>query len=749
MQQLWEKNLAMPLGEASNEQLYASLIKSVKSITKTKEDITGSKKVYYISSEFLIGKLLRNNLLKLGVYDEIKEYLLKQGKNIEDLEQMEPEPSLGNGGLGRLAACFLDSIANLGINGCGVSLNYHFGLFKQVFIKNEQHELPNPWIDDNCWLNKTETSFDIQLGKFKTKSNLYQLDILGANNTKIKLNLFDIATVDESLVTSGINFNKKLINKNLTLFLYPDDSDHEGRLLRIYQQYFMVSNAVQLILLELQQQNFALRNLHQHVVIQINDTHPSLVIPELIHQLTLNNIGLDDAIAIVEKTVAYTNHTILSEALEKWPLDYLEQVVPHLIGIIKYLNQQVIEKYQTPQINIIQNDIVYMAFMAIHYSFSINGVAQLHTHILKSSELKQFYAIYPHKFNNKTNGITFQKWLFEINPELASYLIELLGPELKNELPLLNKLNSYYNDEKVLHILQQIKQTKKNSFVDFLAKNYNIKVKRNSIFDVQIKRIHEYKRQQLNALYIIHKYLLIKQGHIPARPITFIFGGKAAPAYTMAKHIIHLILCLQQLINNDSQTKAHIQLLFLENYNVTLAEKLIPATDISEQISLASKEASGTGNMKFMLNGAITLGTRDGANVEICELVGENNIYIFGKDSQEVIDLYKNNGYSARKIYSKDTTIKQVVDFIISPAMLAVGNTNNLHSLHQELINKDWFMTLLDFNDYVKVKEQMFLDYENKDLWSKMALKNIAHASYFSSDRSINEYNEEIWKIKQ
>lgn len=744
-----EEILNKPIAKAQNHEIYYALLKYIKDQIKLLPSMVAKKKIYYISSEFLIGKMLTNNLINLAIYDEVRELLARNGKELSQIEDIEPEPSLGNGGLGRLAACFLDSIATVGIPGTGISLNYHYGLFKQKFKDNMQNEEPNPWIEDLGWLNKSDVSYKIDFNNFSLQSQLYEIDVVGyQNNCLNKLCLFDIDSLDASIVHDGIVFNKEEIKKNLTLFLYPDDSDQAGHLLRIFQQYFMVSNAVNLIFSEMEANNYPFTELHQHVVIQINDTHPTLVIPELIRQLLTKGIDMEQAVAIVEQTVAYTNHTILAEALETWPLTYLEKVVPGLIGIIKYLDQRIKAKYSNLDLAIIdESSRVHMARIDIHYSFSVNGVAALHTEILKNSELKQFNLIYPDKFNNKTNGITFRRWLMQTNPELTKYLITLIGPEFKQDAALLQKLMAYHNDQRVLEILSQIKQTKKNQFITYAEAQYGIKLFKNSIFDVQIKRIHEYKRQQMNALYIIHKYLEIKSGRYPKRPITFIFGGKAAPAYHIAKHVIHLILCLQQIINNDDEANQYIQVLFVENYNVTVAEKLIPAADISEQISLASKEASGTGNMKFMLNGAVTLGTMDGANVEIAELVGPENIYTFGKDSQTIINLYQNNGYHSSDYYNNNPLIKTAVDFIISPDMLAIGKKEKLVQLHSELINKDWFMTLIDLIEYIQIKDSVFADYENRERWCSMCLVNIARAGYFSSDRTIREYNRDIWKI--
>ncbi|AIT09201.1 maltose phosphorylase [Candidatus Francisella endociliophora] len=746
-----EELLDCEISKANDHELYYALLAYTKKQTAKLPEYDAKKKVYYISSEFLIGKMLISNLMNLGIYDEISQILKDSGKDIVQIEEFEPEPSLGNGGLGRLAACFLDSIASLGIPGTGVSLNYHYGLFKQKFKDNSQNEKRNPWIEKQGWLNKKDVNYIVNFRDFSVKSQLCEIDVVGYENNFVnKLCLFDIDSVDPSIIEDGITFDKTAIKKNLTLFLYPDDSDEDGHLLRIYQQYFMVSNAVSLIFSDITSKGYSLENLPDHAVVQINDTHPTLVIPELIRQLVANGIDIDKAIELVSKTTAYTNHTILAEALEKWPLSYLEQVLStEMIEIIKYLDKKIKEKYDAPELAIIdEDDRVHMAHICIHYSFSVNGVAALHTEILKNSELKHFNDLYPSKFNNKTNGITFRRWLLQANPELASYLKELIGDEFIKDTKELEELLAYHNDKTVLAKLEEIKKTKKEQFIDFASYYSGVNLLENGIFDVQIKRIHEYKRQQMNALYIIHKYLEIKSGLYPKpeRPINFIFGGKAAPAYTIAKHIIHLILCLQELINNDEDVNEHIRVLFVENYNVSVAEKLIPATDVSEQISLASKEASGTGNMKFMLNGAITLGTMDGANVEIADLVGSANIYTFGKDSDTIIDLYKTEGYRSIDYYH-NSVIKNVVDFIISPTMLSIGDKDKLIPLFNELISKDWFMTLIDLVDYIKVKDQAFRDYEDREHWLKMSLVNIGKAGFFSSDRTIAQYNKDIWKI--
>ena len=657
LQEIVTKKYNKGIADCSNEELYFALLEMTKAMAEKKENHNGKKKLYYISAEFLIGKLLSNNLINLGVYDEVRDVLAANGKDICAIEEVEPEPSLGNGGLGRLAACFLDSIATLGLNGDGVGLNYHYGLFKQVFENNLQKETKNPWIQDESWLTKTDKSYQVQFGGFNVTSKLYDIDVTGYENTTNKLHLFDIETVDESIVGDGIDFDKEDIKKNLTLFLYPDDSDDKGRLLRVYQQYFMVSNAAQLILDEAVERGCNLHDLADYAVIQINDTHPSMVIPEMIRLLMEREIGMDEAIAIVSKCCAYTNHTILAEALEKWPISFLEKVVPQLMPIIYELNNRVVAKYDDKSVYIIDDEKrVHMAHMDIHYGFSVNGVAYLHTEILKDSELNNFYKIYPEKFNNKTNGITFRRWLLHCDKGLTSLIEELIGPGFKKDAMELEKLGQFVNDDAVLDKLLAIKTENKVVLKNYLKATQNIDLDENSVFDIQIKRLHEYKRQQMNALYVINKYFEIKAGKKPARKITAIFGAKAAPAYIIAKDIIHLILCLQQLIANDPEVSPYLQVVMVENYNVTLAEKLIPAADIHEQISLASKEASGTSNMKFMLNGAVAIGTMDGANVEMHQLVGDDNIYIFGESSDEVIEHYAKADYVSRKYYDNDAS---------------------------------------------------------------------------------------------
>ena len=738
------------IANCSNEEIYFALLEVVQELSEKKVNKNqDKKKLYYISAEFLIGKLLSNNLINLGIYDEVKEILAQNNKNISEIEEIEPEPSLGNGGLGRLAACFLDSMATLGLPGDGIGLNYHFGLFKQVFKNNLQTEEKNKWIDKISWLNKTDVTYDIKFGDLTLKSKLYDINVTGYNNVTNKLHLFDVESIDGTIVTEGISFNKEDIEKNLTLFLYPDDSDEKGHLLRIYQQYFMVSNGARFILDECIAKGCNLHDLTDYAVIQINDTHPTMVIPELIRLLVEKGIEMDEAIEIVSKTCAYTNHTILAEALEKWPIKYLEKVVPQLIPIIKELDKRVREKYDDESLYIIDKyNNVHMAHIDIHYTFSVNGVASLHTDILKNNELNNFYEIYPEKFNNKTNGITFRRWLMHCNPKLTKLIESLIGDEFKTDAEKLQELIKYADDESVLQKLLDIKKDNKIELKNYLKKVQNIDIDENSIFDIQIKRLHEYKRQQMNALYVIYKYLQIKKGNIPTTSITVIFGAKAAPAYTIAKDIIHLILCLQQLIENDNEVNKYLKVVMIENYNVTAAEKLIPACDISEQISLASKEASGTGNMKFMLNGALTLGTEDGANVEIHELVGDENIFIFGESSDKVIEHYKNGDYDPLDFYIKNKAIKEVVDFIVSDEIMNIGCEENLIRLYKEIIRKDWFMGLLDFQSYCDKKEEAFKVYENRKQWAKKMIVNISKAGYFSSDRTIEEYNNDIWKLK-
>ena len=738
------------ISECTNEEIYNALLTLVKTMAEGKQHKNSKKKLYYISAEFLIGKLLSNNLINLGIYDDIKEELAKNGKDLCEIEEFEKEPSLGNGGLGRLAACFLDSIATLGLNGDGVGLNYHFGLFRQVFKNNAQTTIPDPWLTEKSWLTKTDVTYTVKFRDMDVTSRMYDIDVTGYDSTTNKLHLFDIESVDENIVEDGINFNKEDIEKNLTLFLYPDDSDDAGRILRIYQQYFMVSSAAQLILDEAVEKGCKLYDLADYAVIQINDTHPTMVSPELIRLMVERGLEMDDAIEAVTRTCAYTNHTILAEALEKWPISYLKKAVPQLIPIIEVLDDKVRRKYDDGSVYIIdREERVHMAHIDIHYSSSVNGVASLHTDILKNVELNNFYKIYPEKFNNKTNGITFRRWLIHSNPQLTELITSLIGDGFKKDATELEKLLDYKDNEEVLNKILSIKNTKKAELKNALMERQNVEINENSIFDIQIKRLHEYKRQQLNALYIIHKYLEIKAGKKPTTPITVIFGAKAAPAYIIAQDIIHLILCLQELINNDPEVSPYLKVVMVENYNVTWAEKLIPACDISEQISLASKEASGTGNMKFMLNGAVTLGTEDGANVEIHDFVGDDNIYIFGDLSETVVERYANGSYCAAQYYNNNPVIKEAVDFITGSELMSIGNKERLERLSNELIGKDWFMTFPDFDAYVKTREQAYTDYENRHDWAKKMLVNIAKAGYFSSDRTIEEYNRDIWKLEQ
>lgn len=743
-----EQKLGKSIADSSKQEIYVALLNITKDMSEEKVQEDTGKKVYYISAEFLIGKLLSNNLINLGIYADVKKVLADNGISLAEIEEIEAEPSLGNGGLGRLAACFLDSIASLGLNGSGIGLNYHLGLFKQVFENNKQKETANPWIEENTFLRKTDVSYPVKFKDFTVQSRMYEIDVTGYDNRTNKLELFDLDTVDDSIVGDGIDFDKKDIAKNLTLFLYPDDSDDDGRKLRIYQQYFMVSNGAKLIIDECKKKGSNLHDLYNYAVIQINDTHPTMVIPELIRLLMEEGIDIDEAIEIVSKTCAYTNHTILAEALEKWPISFLKEVVPQLVPIIEVLDDKVRRRFDDESVVIIdKNDTVHMAHIDIHYGFSVNGVAALHTEILEKSELNNFYKIYPEKFNNKTNGITFRRWLLHCNPELTDQLTEWIGDGYKKDAEELKKLEKYISDKDALDTLLKIKTDNKADFVDYIKRTQNITLNPNSIFDIQVKRLHEYKRQQLNALFVIHKYLEIKKGNIPETPITVIFGAKAAPAYIIAKDIIHLILCLQEIINNDPEVNKYLNVVMVENYNVTMAERLIPACDISEQISLASKEASGTGNMKFMLNGAITLGTEDGANVEIHQFVGDDNIYIFGAESDEVIAHYANSDYVSRDYYEKNPALKEAVDFITGDAMLKIGDETQLNRLKNELLSKDWFMTFLDFDSYVETKEKAYADFNDREAWAKKMLVNISQAGFFSSDRTIAQYNEDIWKL--
>jgi len=749
-EKLSAKLYGRPIRQCTEAELFHTLLVLTKELIADKKQITGERKLYYISAEFLIGKLLSNNLINLGVYDEIDSILKESGKSLSMIENIEPEPSLGNGGLGRLAACFLDSIASLGLNGCGVGLLYHFGLFKQSFRDHLQCANKNEWITDKSWLTKTDLSFDVKFGDRTVRSTMYDIDVVGYENGIGKLHLFDVDSVDESLVKSGIDFDKENIEKNLTLFLYPDDSDEAGHLLRIYQQYFMVSNAARLIIKDMKDAGHDLHDLHKYAVVQINDTHPTMVIPELIRILTQEEyFTMDDAVEVVSKTCAYTNHTILAEALEKWPLRYLEKVVPVLVPIIKELNNRIRKVNPDPVIQIIDDENrVHMAHIDIHYGFSTNGVAAIHTDILKDSELNHFYKLYPERFNNKTNGITFRRWLLSCNHGLAELLDEAIGTGYRKDASELKKLLEHKEDQNFLDKLDEVKKANKQALADYVKKMEGVNIDPNSVFDVQVKRLHEYKRQQMNALYIIHKYLEIKAGKKPETPVTCIFGAKAAPAYVIAKDIIHLILVLAEIINKDPEVSPYLKVVMVSNYNVSYAEKIIPACDISEQISLASKEASGTSNMKFMLNGAITLGTDDGANVEIHDFVGDDNIYIFGAKSDEVIEHYKKADYVSRDIYNKSKVVKDAVDFIVSDTVTKVGNKENLERLYNDLINKDWFMALLDLEAYIAKKDEILKDYADREKWKKMVVVNIANAGFFSSDRTIEEYNRDIWKLR-
>ena len=748
LEMLVSEKLGKAISESSNQEIYQALMAVVQDMAEQKESNAGKKKVYYVSAEFLIGKLLSNNMINLGIYEDVRKMLAANGKDICEIEEIEAEPSLGNGGLGRLAACFLDSIATLGYNGAGIGLNYHLGLFQQKFADHMQKETKNPWMDRSGWLKRTDVGFPVSFGNMTLQSVMYEILVTGYGNRTNKLQLFDIDSVDESIVQDGISFDKKEIAKNLTLFLYPDDSDEDGRKLRIYQQYFMVSNGAQLILKECEARGCNLYDLPDYAVIQINDTHPTMIIPELIRLLIARGLSVDDAIDVVSRTCAYTNHTILAEALEKWPLHYLQEIVPQLVPIIEILDDKVRRKYADESVAVIdRNDVVHMAHIDIHYGFSVNGVAALHTEILKKTELHHFYQLYPEKFNNKTNGITFRRWLLHCNPLLADQITEWIGDGYKKDAAELKKLEKFASDEQSLQNLLQIKKENKHQLSEYLKRTQGIELNEDSVFDIQIKRLHEYKRQQMNALYVIYKYLEIKSGKLPKTPITVIFGAKAAPAYVIAKDIIHLILCLQELINHDPEVSPYLNVVMVENYNVTLAEKLIPACDISEQISLASKEASGTGNMKFMLNGAVTLGTEDGANVEIHQFVGDDNIYIFGAKSDEVIAHYEKSDYRPSDYYTKNPMIQKAVEFITGPQMMEIGKKENLERLSSELKKKDWFMTFLDLEDYIRTKERALEDYTDRKTWAKKMLANISNAGFFSSDRTIREYNRDIWKL--
>ncbi|MEE8827191.1 MAG: glycogen/starch/alpha-glucan phosphorylase [Eubacteriales bacterium] len=739
-----------PLADCTTLELFNAAIDLTQDAAKNKGYNEGKKKLYYISAEFLIGKLLSNNLINLRLYDDVKAELAAAGKNIEDLEEFEYEPSLGNGGLGRLAACFVDSLATLGLPADGVGLAYHCGLFRQSFVDRRQYESPDNWLKwgQESWMRRTDKQYTVHFGGFDIKSTMYEIDVTGYHGKSGRLRLFDVDSIDERVIHNRISFDKTKIAKNLTLFLYPDDSDEEGRILRVYQEYFMVANGVQLMLDEAKAKGSNLHDLADYCAVQINDTHPTMVIPELIRVLGENGIGTDEAIQIVTDVCGYTNHTILAEALEKWPRYYLEKAVPHLMPIIEDLDKRVRAKYDDPFVYIIddQNN-VHMANIDIHFSHSVNGVAALHTEILKHTELAPFYKIYPEKFNNKTNGITFRRWIRECNPRLSALISSKIGDGWKHNADELEKLLAFQDDEKFLADLMAVKHENKKAFAAWIDDHQGAKIDPESIFDVQSKRLHEYKRQQLNLLWAIRKYQEIKAGKKPAQPITVIFGAKAAPAYIIAKDIIHAIICLGDVIANDPEVSPYMKVVMIENYNVTAAEKLIPACDISEQISLASKEASGTGNMKFMLNGALTLGTMDGANVEIAELVGKDNIYTFGESSDTVIARYARGDYRSRDYYEKDPVLRKAVDFLTGPEMLALGNEECLTRLKNELLNKDWFMTFPDYTDYCETKERMLQDTQDKKTWARKTLINIAKAGFFSSDRTIRQYNDEIWHL--
>lgn len=740
------------LSECTILELYNAALALTQDACRNRGYNSGKKKVYYISAEFLIGKLLSNNLINLGIYDDVKAELAEAGKDITELEEFEYEPSLGNGGLGRLAACFIDSLATLGLPADGVGLAYHCGLFKQSFEDRKQHMRPDYWREWGManWMKRTDKHYKVQCGDLELLSTMYEIDVTGYGSKCGRLRLFDLDTVNEGLIGSGIGFDKKEIEKNLTLFLYPDDSDEDGKLLRVYQEYFMVSNAAQLILDECVERGSNLHDLADYAAIQINDTHPSLVIPELVRLLTEKGIEEKEAYQIVTDVCAYTNHTILAEALETWPKHFLKAVVPHLMPIIKRMNDAVKAKYEEPSVQIIDEyGNVHMAHMDIHYSHSVNGVARLHTDILKETELNNFYKLYPEKFNNKTNGITFRRWVIECNPELTELITEKIGEGWKTDARQLEQLIPYAEDETFLQCILNRKNTKKHKFSAWLEQYQGDKVDPESVYDVQIKRLHEYKRQQLNLLWAIDRYLHIKDGYRPRRPVTVFFGAKAAPAYVIAKDIIHAILAFSSIVNNDPEVSPYLKVVMLRNYNVSMAEKLIPASDISEQISLASKEASGTGNMKFMLNGAVTLGTMDGANVEIAELVGEDNIFTFGQSSEEVIEHYKNADYVAKNWYKKDKRLAAAVDFLVSEEMLEAGDRKLLKQLYDELLGKDWFMTFPDFESYCKTKDKALDAYEDRMGWAKKMAVNIAKAGYFSSDRTIDQYNNDIWHLEK
>ncbi len=747
LSQRLEKNCNKLIFDCTDEELFCGILKTIDELKADIKSRGTKKKLYYISAEFLIGKLMECNLISLGIYEQLREILKENGKDLSQITELETEPSLGNGGLGRLAACFLDSIAYTDIEGDGVGLLYHYGLFKQKFRNNKQCEGKNAWLDNNTIANKTDISYTIPFGDMTLKSRLYTIDVIGKKRIN-KLNLFDVETVDETIVKDDTCYNKSDIKRNLTLFLYPDDSDEDGRRLRLYQEYFMASNAAQLILEETIRRGGTIEELADYAVVQINDTHPSLIIPELIRLLCERGMDMDTSIKTVERVCAYTNHTILSEALEKWNSDTIRDVIPDIYEIIKELDRRVKKKYTDESLYIIdENLLVHMARMDMHYGFSVNGVAELHTKILKETELNSFYSIYPEKFNNKTNGISMRRWLTAANPRLDSFIVSLISKDFKDDYEKLKALEKYADDEEVLQKLLTIKSENKADLRDYIKREQGIDLDPNSVFDVQIKRLHEYKRQQMHMLYIINKYLDIKRGILPVRPITVIFGAKAAPAYTIAKDIIHLILCMQELISRDGAVREHLRVVMVENYNVSWAEKIIPAADISEQISLSSKEASGTGNMKLMLNGALTLGTMDGANIEIASLVGAENIYTFGRTSDEVINCYEKGRYKPSDYYEKDLRIKEAVDFITSDELTELGDKACLTRLKNELINKDYFMTFPDFTDYTITKEQMLHDYENRILWARKSLINIANSGYFSSDRTVTEYNNDIWRL--
>ncbi|MBO4396283.1 MAG: glycogen/starch/alpha-glucan family phosphorylase [Eubacterium sp.] len=749
--EICQKLFKRDINKCTDEEVYIALLHLVKREAKKKEvDLKKEKKkLYYISAEFLIGRLIGNNLINLGLWSEVRKELRIKGKSLANILEREPEPSLGNGGLGRLAACFLDSIATLGLPGDGIGLCYHEGLFYQKFKRNRQMEYPNAWREKRSVLGRSVRKFPVSFGGFQVNAVMYDILITGYENRTNRLHLFDMDSIDPSIIEKGIQFDKSNVRKNLTLFLYPDDSDDAGRLLRVYQQYFMVSAGAQLILAEARERGSNIHDLADYVAIQINDTHPSMVIPELIRLLMEeDDMTWEEATGIVTEICAYTNHTILAEALEKWPRKFIQKVAPQIVPIIDRLNKDVTGKYDKPELAIIDNENrIHMAKMDMHYGHSINGVAALHTEILKKSELKDFYEIYPEKFNNKTNGITFRRWLIECNRPLTHFLDELIGTGYKKDATELKKLMDHVNEDRTMKKILEIKRKKKLELVYYLRHTMRVDVDPNSIFDIQVKRLHEYKRQQLNCLYVIRKYLEIKRGKKPGRKLTVIFGAKAAPAYTIAKDIIHLILCLQKLIEKDKEVRPYLQVIMLENYNVTLAERVIPACDISEQISLASQEASGTGNMKFMLNGAVTLGTEDGANVEIHELVGDDNIYIFGEDSQTVIDRYARGDYRSIDYYGKNPVLKECVDFIVCKPMLKIGDKKQLGRLYNELLSKDWFMTFPDFDSYCATRERAIADYEDRRGWAKKMITNIANAGFFSSDRTIEEYNKDIWKL--